>query len=225
MLSILSAIWLGILTSISPCPLATNVAAISFIGRRIDRTSAVLTAGLFYTIGRMAAYIVVAAIIVSSLLSVSQLSNFLQLYMNKLLGPILIVAGMFLLELLSLPAGKNLIGDAVQKRIEAMGVIGALLLGFLFALSFCPVSAALFFGSLIPLAIQAQSRIVLPLSYGAGTALPVILFSFLLAFGTRYVGRFFDMISVIERYARRVTGFIFIAVGVFISLRYIFGVV
>ncbi|MGW8258007.1 MAG: hypothetical protein ACWGMZ_11015, partial [Thermoguttaceae bacterium] len=48
---VLSALWLGILTSISPCPLATNIAAISYIGRRVDSSKQVFLTGLVYTLG------------------------------------------------------------------------------------------------------------------------------------------------------------------------------
>jgi cytochrome c biogenesis protein CcdA len=109
-----------------------------------------------------------------------------------------------------------------QKRIDAMGVWGALLLGVLFAVSFCPNSALLFFGSLIPLAIEVKSRLVVPMAYGVGTALPVILFAILLAVSAQHVGKAFNVLSQVEWWARRVTGVVFIVVGVLFTLRYVF---
>ncbi len=146
-----SALWLGILTSISPCPLATNIAAISFIGRRVSNPRRVFFTGLLYALGRIAAYVVLGIIIVASLLSSSEISLFLQKYLNRVLGPILILVGMVLLELIPLRLPGGGFGDGFQRRAERFGMWGAAVLGFVFALSFCPLSAALFFGSLIPL--------------------------------------------------------------------------
>ena len=202
----LTALWLGILTSISPCPLATNIAAISFIGKRIGSIRAMLLSGLVYTAGRMLTYVVLAFIIVKAMLSIPVVSMFLQTYMNKLLGPVLIVAGMFLLELLTVSFPGMGISEKSQQRFEKSGILGAGLLGMLFALTFCPVSAALFFGSLIPLSLHsgylARSSILYPSLYGIGTALPVIVFAFLVSFSVHSVGRVFTLIQKFERYAR-----------------------
>jgi cytochrome c-type biogenesis protein len=142
--------------------------------------------------------------------------------MNKLLGPVLIVAGMFLLELLKFSTSGSRLGEKMQHRVDKSGIWGAALLGFVFALSFCPVSAALFFGSLIPLSVKHSSSVLLPLTYGVGTGLPVVLFAVLIAMGTRYVGRMFDKLTQIERLARRTTGVIFVIVGIYYCLTYIF---
>jgi len=224
----LTALWLGILTSISPCPLATNIAAISFIGKRIGSIRAMLLSGLVYTAGRMLTYVALAFIIVRAMLSIPVVSMFLQTYMNKLLGPVLIVAGMFLLELLTVPFPGMGISEKSQQRFEKSGILGAGILGMLFALTFCPVSAALFFGSLIPLSLHSgyltQSSILYPSLYGIGTALPVIVFAFLVSFSVHSVGRAFTLIQKFERYARWITGITFILVGIYYTLRFIFGV-
>ena len=215
-----AAFWLGVLTSISPCPLATNIAAISFVGRRVDRPDYVLLTGLLYTAGRALTYIVLGALLVASMLSVPLLSHWLQKYMNRLLGPILVLAGMFLLELLRLPTGGGGLGPWVQKRAQTGGLWAALLLGIVFALSFCPVSATLFFGSLVPLAVKQHSSVVLPLLYGVGTALPVLVFGVLLATGANRLARAFEQVGRFEYWARRVTGGLFIAIGVYFTLAY-----
>ncbi len=219
-----SAAWLGILTSISPCPLATNIAAITYIGRRVDNPRKVVAAGLLYTLGRMVTYLALGILIVASVLSIPELAMFLQQNMNKFLGPILIVVGMFLLDLISFSLPGGGLGSSMQGRVERFGVWGAALLGLLFALSFCPVSAALFFGSLIPLAVEHQSSIMMPTVYGVGTALPVIVFAFVIAISTRLVGVMFNKLKIIEKWARKITGVVFIAVGIYYTLIYIFGI-
>ena len=225
LLSLTSALWLGILTSISPCPLATNIAAISYIGKRVQRPAVVFSTGLLYTLGRVVAYLALGILIVSSVLSTPALARFLQQYMNKFLGPVLIVAGLFLLEILhfSIP-GFNL-GSRMQSTADKWGAWGAFPLGVIFALSFCPVSAALFFGSLIPLAVSHSSSVLIPSVYGIGTSLPVFIFAVLIAFGAQKLGTVFNRITQIEKWARRITGVIFILVGIYFSLMYIFHVI
>ena len=184
-----SALWLGILASISPCPLAMNITAISYIGRRVDNPRKVLGAGLLYTAGRTRAYGVLGALLVSSLLSAPRLSHLLQKYMNLAMGPLLIIVGMVLLELISFTRKGGGVSEAMQRRVDRFGIWGALLLGIVFALTFCPVSAALFFGSLLALAVRHESGIILPAAFGIGTALPVIVFAILLAFSANRIGR------------------------------------
>jgi cytochrome c biogenesis protein CcdA len=220
----MTALWLGILTSISPCPLATNIAAISFIGRRVERPRHVLVSGLLYTLGRTLTYVVLGALLVASLLSAPYISHVLQKYMNKFMGPALILVGMFLLELIAPVFDGSGMSDTMHDRVEKMGLGGAGFLGIVFALSFCPTSAALFFGSLLPLAVQSGSSTLLPSLYGIGTALPVVVFAILIALGVHSVGRVFERVAQIERWARRVTGVIFIGVGIYFCLVYIFKV-
>jgi cytochrome c-type biogenesis protein len=220
----LSALWLGIMTSVSPCPLATNIAAISYIGRRVGNARSVLLSGLMYTLGRMLTYLVIGIVVISSILAIPEVSNTLQKYMNKLLGPILIIVGMFLLELISITIPGIRVGEEMQNRVTGSGVIGAGLLGTVFALSFCPTSAALFFGSLIPLSLKHESNILLPSIYGIGSALPVFVFSFLIAFSAQLVGKIFHQLTRIELWMRRVTGIVFILIGIYFCLIYIFRV-
>lgn len=219
-----SALWLGILTSISPCPLATNVVAISYIGKRVGRTRLVLASGLLYVAGRMLTYLVLGIILVAGLLSIPELSRFLQKYINLFLGPILIFTGIILLGVIRVSTRGIGLGERVKARVEGYGVWGGALLGILFALSFCPVSAALFFGSLTTLAVKHDSRFLFPLLYGLGTGLPVIAFAFVIAFGAQAVGGLFNRLSQFELWARRLTGGIFVAVGIYYSLIYIFNV-
>jgi cytochrome c biogenesis protein CcdA len=218
----LSALWLGILTSISPCPLASNIAAVSLILKKADHTRYVFTSGILYTLGRVIGYTVLGVLITFSLLSIPQTSFFLQNYMNKVLGPILIIAGFFLLELFQFTIPGLSISDKVANRFKDLGVLGALPLGVLFALSFCPVSAALFFGSLIPLSLKNDSGVILPFVYGVGTGLPVLAFALLIAIGVKNIGNIFNKVTLIEYWTRRVTGIIFILVGIYYVLTHIF---
>jgi cytochrome c-type biogenesis protein len=219
-----SACWLGILTSISPCPLATNIAAITYIGRQVNKPGHVLLAGLLYTLGRALTYVTLGMLLVMSALSVPELALFLQRYMNKILGPVLIVTALFLLNVIRINLPGAQISERLQKRLAASGIWGAAILGLLLALSFCPVSAALFFGSLIPIAIEQESKVAMPTIYAIGTALPVVAFAILISLGTRFVGAVFNRLSVIERWARRVTGVVFLLVGVYYVLVYYFNI-
>lgn len=214
--------WFGILTAISPCPMATNIAAIGFLGRKVASPRAVLLSGLLYTIGRSLAYLGVAVAAVWGLTSMPALSQFLQGGFNTILGPILILVGMLLTGLLELPWSLSLAGDGLQERVSA-GWWWPLLLGVLFALSFCPVSAALFFGSLVPLAVKSGSTVAIPLVYGLATAVPVVVVAIIIAFSAGSLGRTYDAIQRFAWWAQRVTGTIFILVGIYLSLIYIYG--
>jgi cytochrome c-type biogenesis protein len=220
----LSAFWFGILTSISPCPLATNITAISFVGRRTGSPRGILLSGLLYTIGRALVYTTIGVLLVTSLLSAPTVSLTLQVWINKLLGPILILAGMVMLGLLRISFRGRGMSQSLQRKAERWGLLGALGLGGLFALSFCPVSATLFFGSLLPLAIQHGSGILLPLIYGIGTAIPVVVFAIVLAFGARWLSKLFERITRVERGMRTVTGLVFIGVGIYMSLVHVYRV-
>jgi cytochrome c-type biogenesis protein len=219
-----SAFWLGILTSVSPCPLATNIAAISYIGRKVESPRQVLAGGLLYTLGRVLTYTLLGALLVSSVLSAPSAALMLQKYLNKVLGPVLILVGMLLLELISFGSFGSGLATRLQARADRWGILGALLLGIVFSLSFCPVSATLFFGSLLTLAIKARSGVLLPAVYGIGTGLPVVAFAILVALGARSIGKVFDKVALFEKWARRVTGVVFIGVGIYLTLIYIFRV-
>jgi len=220
-----SAVWLGILTSVSPCPLASNIAAVSFISRKVTQRNTVLLSGILYTLGRSLTYIVLGVLIVKTLIDVPILSDFLQRYVNKILGIALILVGMVLLDLLRIPLSLPSVSERIAERLVDKGALGSLPLGILFALAFCPVSAALFFGGLIPLAVKAQSGIGLPLIYGIGTGLPVLLFAFLVAAGTQYINNLYYRITKVEFYTKKVTGMIFIVIGIYYALAYIFEII
>lgn len=223
-LALASAFWLGVLTSISPCPLATNIAAMSFVGRRVGNPKMVFWAGSLYTGGRSLTYGLLGVILVSSLLSAPMLSHTLQKYMNLALGPLLILVGMVLLDMITFNLGSGGMGDNLRQKIEKMGFWGAGLLGIVFALSFCPTSAALFFGSLLPLALKQESGLAIPVFYGVATGLPVLLFAALIAMGASKVAKAYDRVVSFERLARKGTGAIFIGVGIYYCLTLIFGI-
>jgi len=210
-----TALWLGVLTSISPCPLATNIAAVSFLSKKINHPKAVLLAGIMYTAGRTIAYALLGSIIITSLASVPLVANFLQKYMHKILGPILFIVGLFLLDVIRFNVPRFTLSKQRQESLAQSGLKGAFALGILFALAFCPISAALFFGSLIPLSLSNSYGMLLPFIYGIGTGLPVLVFSFGIAFGISTLSHLFSKMTVLERYTKKVTGIIFILVGIY----------
>ena len=238
-----AALYLGVLTSISPCPLASNIAAISYIGRKVEDSRRVIIAGLLYTLGRCLLYVVLAALLTTTALSIPAVSTFLMKYMHLALGPILLLLGMFLVGLITITTGGTMMSQRMQKRVDAMGIWGALLLGILFAVSFCPTSVTWFFG-LLALVMGSQSEaittvlaqigitlpeaslpggtVVLPLIYGVGTALPVLLVAFLLAYSAQSVGKAYNALAKVEWWARMITGWVFVLVGVYFSLEFCF---
>jgi len=222
---IASVVWLGILTSISPCPMATNIAATTYIGRQIHSSYATVQAAVAYTIGRTLSYIIIAMLIIAGLISIPGVSWFLQVHMNQILGPILLATGLFILELVPLRLPNFGPNEKTLKKLADSGLLGAIAMGFLFALSFCPVSAALFFGSVIPISLKFHSSVFLPFFYGVGTAAPVIGIAVILAYSTRFAGIFFNKLSIVERWLRKITGSLFVLVGIYFCLKYIFKVI
>jgi cytochrome c-type biogenesis protein len=219
-----SALWLGILTSISPCPLATNITAISFISKNIESKALSILSGFFYALGRTIAYLGISTIILISIISVPKLSMFLQTKINIFLGPILMLTGLILTGLIKLNIGNNNHSERAKKLFRKGPYLGSLLIGFLFALAFCPVSAALFFGSMLPLSIKHQSYFIIPAAYGLGTALPVIGFAILIATGANYLGKIFKKLTAIEIWMRRITGVIFIIIGIYLTITFAFAI-
>lgn len=211
----ISSLWLGILTSLSPCPLATNIAAISFLSKKIINPKEVFISGFAYTIGRMLSYAMLGWIIISSFLSVPVLANFLQKYINKAFGPILIITGLVLLDILKINIPKFTFSKKLQDKLAGSGIGGAFVLGLIFALVFCPVSAALFFGSLIPLTLKSNLGVVLPFIYGVGTGLPVLFFAVGIALSAKSLSLWFNRLTKLEYYMKKITGGIFIIVGLY----------
>ena len=215
---------LGLWTSISPCPLVGNLAAMTFLARRLDSQAAVLLSGLLYTLGRVAAYVAVAFAILYFLFEAVSVSFFLDRYFNTALGPILLLTGMLLLGLLQSSASLSLAGQGLQQRAARGGLWWSLPMGALFALSFCPISAALFFLSLIGLAGREHSLFVLPALFGVGTAVPVVGFAALAAFASQHVGKAFHCLTYVEKAVRVVAGVAFVLAGVYYCLVYIYAV-
>ena len=224
LLDIGMAFWLGLLTSISPCPLATNIAAISFIGRQLDNQRYVFLAGIVYMLGRTFSYVVLGAFLVTSAQAIPAVASFLQNYMAVLIGPLLIIVGVILLGVFKFTFKGGGVSEGTQKFVEKTGLLGAGVLGILFALSFCPPTAAIFFGSIFSIAMKHTSRFIVPGVYGIGTALPVIVFAFMVAFATNMVGKVFNKLTVIEKWVRKITAIIFIIAGIYLCLENIFHV-
>ena len=181
----------------------------------------VLWSGLAYTLGRMTAYAVLGIIIISSLAGVPSVANFLQKYMNKILGPLLIIVGLFLMDILRLNFSGFALSGKHQNKLAESGVLGSFALGVIFVLSFCPISAALFFGSLIPLAVNSNFGIVFPFIYGIGTGLPILIFAVGISLGVHSMAHWFNKVARLEIYMRKVTGAVFILVGIYYIWAYI----
>jgi len=212
---ILTAFLLGVLTSISPCPLATNITAIAYISKEIKTAKHTLLNGIFYTLGRGASYTILATLIYFGL-SAFQISSIFQGWGDKVLGPVLIIIGLIMFGVIKINFGKG--GEKIEKIkiwLAQKGFIGSFLLGMLFALAFCPYSGVLFFGALIPLVLKFAEGLLLPPIFAFGTGLPVILFSFIIAFAVQKLGRVFQIMQKIEKVMRFSVATIFIITGAY----------
>ena len=212
-----TAFILGLMTAISPCPLATNISAIGFISRDIENRRRVFLKGLVYTLGRAITYTGIGVIIYfgASKMNVSML---FQGWGERLLGPLLILIGLFMLDFVKIPF------PGLSSLTEKMGehsrrsYWGTLLLGIVFAMAFCPYSGVLYFAMLIPITIASPTGLYLPVVYALATGLPVIIFAWLLAYAVGNVGKLYDRIKVFELWFRRVIAVLFILVGIYYIL-------
>ncbi|MDP2338904.1 MAG: aromatic aminobenezylarsenical efflux permease ArsG family transporter [Bacteroidota bacterium] len=211
---LISAFLLGLMTAISPCPLATNITAIGYISKDLDNRRKVFYNGLIYTLGRAVSYTAIGLLFYFGA-SQFQLSGFFQEWGEKLLGPFLIVIGLFMLGILSLKIpGISWLTEKMESRSKS-GFWGVLLLGMVFALAFCPYSGVLYFGMLIPMTISSASGLYLPLIFALGTGIPVIIFAWLIAYSLGSIGGFYNKLKTFEIWFRRAIAVLFIAIGIY----------
>jgi cytochrome c-type biogenesis protein len=214
---ILVAFLLGVLTSISPCPLATNIAAIAYISRDVKNPHHTPLNGLAYTLGRMVTYSVLGAVILVIGMNVIDLSLTVQSIHGDILGSIMIAAGVFMIGLIpvNFTIGSGRITERLCKKTADFGLIGSFFIGILFALAFCPYSAVLFFSGLIPLGLASESGVILPAFYGLGTGIPVIIFSILFYLGVQELNKHVQNVYKFEKVLRKVIGVIFVVIGLY----------
>ncbi|OPY43899.1 MAG: hypothetical protein A4E42_01171 [Methanoregulaceae archaeon PtaU1.Bin222] len=216
---LLAAFFIGLMMTFSPCPLATNITAIAFISKKIGDSRHTLLVGTLYSLGRMAAYIGLTALIVYAGLNIQAISFFLQEYGEKLIGPFLVVMGILILEIVDiwLPSGGGWL-QKLELSLGKKGYLGGFLLGFVFALALCPFSAVLFFGMLIPIALNTGDAIIIPAVFAIATALPVIIISFVLVRGVNQLTAMMATVQKMEKWVKRIVAAVFIIIGVYYSV-------
>jgi sulfite exporter TauE/SafE len=213
-LPIVTAFLLGLMTAISPCPLATNITAIGFIGKDIEDKRRVFLSGLVYTLGRAIAYTALAVIIYIGA-DQFKISGWFAKYGEKIIGPLFILIGLLMLDFIKIKfPGMNKLTQYFQKK-GAKNYWSVLLLGVVFALAFCPYSGVLYFGMLIPLTISSASGLYLPVVFAIATGIPVIIFAWLIAYTVSGVGKMYNNIKTFEKWFRRVISVLFIIVGIY----------
>ena len=213
-LPLFSAFILGLMTAISPCPLATNITAIGYVSRDIDSRRKVFYKGLVYTLGRGISYTAIGLLFYFGAGQIV-ISRFLQKWGERMLGPLLIIVGLFMLGVLTLriPGIDRLTAKMEDKARN--GFWGVLLLGIVFALAFCPYSGVLYFGMLIPMTISSATGLYLPLVFALGTGIPVVLFAWLIAFSMGSIGNLYNQIKNFEKWFRKIVAVLFVVVGLY----------
>lgn len=214
----LTALLLGLMTAISPCPLATNITAVGFISRDIENRNRVFINGLLYTLGRAITYTVIALVIY---LGADQLkfSGFFQRYGEKIVGPLLIIIGLFMLDIIKIKfPGFNRLTSRIQDK-KKWGYLDAVLLGLVFALAFCPYSGVLYFGMLVPLTVTSASGLYLPVVFAIATGIPVVVFAWIIAYTISGIGGVYNKLKTFELWFRRIIAVLFIAIGIYYIFR------
>jgi len=215
-IAVVAAFFIGLMTAISPCPLATNITAIAYASKRIDNSRHTILVGFLYTLGRVFSYTLLASLIVWFGLSSQRISFFLQDYGEKILGPFLLIIGFVMLDIIKLSflKGSGRL-NRLKENLAQKGFLGSFLLGIVFALAFCPFSAVLFFGMLIPMALKVGDGLLIPAVFAFATGLPVIVFSFILVYSVSKLGKIINKVQVFERWMRRVVGITFVIIGIY----------
>ena len=216
-LPILSAFILGLMTAISPCPLATNITAIGYISKDIQVKQKVFMNGVIYTLGRAFSYTALAVVLFFSA-NQFKISGFFQQYGEKVLGPLLIIISLFMIGIIkfNIP-GFGKLSERIERK-EKKGSWDAFLLGALFALAFCPYSGVLYFAILIPMTITSASGLYLPVIFAIATGLPVILFAWLIAYAISGVGKLYNRIKTFELWFRRIIAVMFFIIGIYYTI-------
>ncbi len=209
-----SALILGLMTAISPCPLATNITAMGFISKNLENRRRVFYNGIVYTIGRAFSYTLLAFILFIGA-DQFKVSGIFQQYGEKLLGPLLVIIGLFMLGIIrfNFPGFSKLSGKFQRKSNHTF--VDVFLLGVVFALAFCPYSGVLYFGMLIPMTIQSASGLYLPVVFALATGIPVIIFAWLLAYTVSGVGRLYNRIKTFEIWFRHIVAVLFLGIGTY----------
>ena len=214
---LLTAFILGLMTAISPCPLATNITAIGFISKDMESQRRVFVNGLIYTLGRGISYTLIGLLFFFGAAQL-QLGDTLQVWGEKIIGPLLILIGLMMLGFINIKIpGLGCITDKMQDQ-SGKGFWGVLLLGIVFALAFCPYSGVLYFGMLIPMTVSSVSGLYLPIIFALGTGIPVIIFAWLIAFSVGSIGTMYHRLKTFEFWFRRVVAVLFIGVGIYYTV-------
>jgi cytochrome c-type biogenesis protein len=217
----ISALLLGLMTAISPCPLATNITAIGFISKDIENRNRVFLNGLLYTLGRAVTYTSIAFIIYVGA-DQFRFSGFFQRYGEKFLGPLLIIIGIFMLGIIKINfPGLSKLTSRMENK-NSWNYIDAIILGVVFALAFCPYSGVLYFGMLVPMTVASASGLYLPIIFAIATGIPVIIFAWVLAYTVSGIGNVYHKVKTFEIWFRRVIAVLFILVGIYYIIRVYF---
>lgn len=212
---ILTAFLLGLATAISPCPLATNITAIAYISKDIENRRRVFYSGLVYTLGRAITYTTIGLLFY---LGASQfkIAGFLNRYGERMIGPALIIIGLFMLDIIKINLkGTGKFTENLGEKAKSGNFLSVLIMGMVFALAFCPYSGVLYFGMLIPITISSAKGLFLPVVYALGTGLPVIIFAYFIAFTVYGIGNLYNKVKTFELWFRRVVAIVFMGVGIY----------
>lgn len=209
-----TAFLLGLLTALSPCPLATNIAAIGFIGKDIENRKRIFRNGLLYTLGRILSYTLLGVVLILILKEGSNMFGIqktIGVWGELVLGPLLFLIGLFML----LGDRLNLPQFGFQGNAEGLARKGGW--GALFALAFCPTSGVFYFGMLIPMLATATAGYLLPVVFAIATAIPVLVVAWILAFSVQQLGSFYGKMQKVQKWMNRIVGVLFIVIGIYYS--------
>lgn len=177
---ILVAIVLGLIGALAPCQLTTNISAITIYGTSSLQTKMKWTEVLFFIFGKVIAFSVLGLLFWLIGNDFKSNSTIFFSGFRKLIGPMIIFIGLFLLGFLKLHFINKLTEWVPVKARN--GKWGSLWMGITFSIAFCPTMFILFFITLMPIAIASPTGILLPPLFGIATSIPLLIILLMVSF-------------------------------------------
>ena len=215
---LLTAFILGILTAVSPCPMATNITAIGYISKDIENKHSVFKNGIYYTFGRIIVYTLLGFIIIPLLregTNIYGIQKFISKYGELFIGPSLIIIGVFMLISSNLNIPKLGFSFNNSEKIKNKGGFGSLFLGIMFSLAFCPTSGIIYFGMLMPMSASESGGYILPVIFAIATGVPVLIIAWILSYSISRIGSFYQKVSLFQKWLNLIIALLFIIIGIY----------
>ncbi|MBR5375120.1 MAG: sulfite exporter TauE/SafE family protein [Paludibacteraceae bacterium] len=215
-----SIIW-GIIVAVCPCTMAANITAITAMSRDKREKRDVFARGIAYAFGRAAAYIALGILLVTFAQGLRIGESFQHLF-GLFLGPILVLIGILMLDIIHIHGLADKCMVVFNRMVKQFGFWKSFLLGIMLAFAFCPYSATIYFGVVIPSSLSAENGYIVPIFFAIGATIPVLSLAWIFAYSMDTAKKKLDKFQQYELWFRRILAILFIISGILFILEYYF---